>query len=345
MLSLEDLPDEITLKILNFVNIKDLFRCLAVNKKLRTIANDQSLWNTMHLQGKMPAELLPQILAKGCQYLSLYHVVINQGLLEIDGGSAKFAKNFQLKYLAVENLNCDKDGSEEYIDEILAELATSCYGLEKLVAYVYPRDFDKDSKMLKCIIQNSPALKVLYIHDTDGRQLSMSFESVKLIITLCGELTELSIKNTRLSDESTHFICDNLTPKIEKLDISWHNSLDDNLLKKLVTGSKLIELDISGTQVSNKSIETIVETLSPTLTKLEASCEHINLSGLLKLASMPKIQNLGKDIFRYERTLDFDWYNIGRHLFSFMGRTFKFSAQGNDLAPFFGNGTKVNLVR
>ena len=306
MLSLEDLPDEITLKILNFLNIKDLFRCLAVNKRLRTIANDQSLWNTMHLQGKMPAELLPQILAKGCQYLSLYHTVINQGLLEIDGGSAKFAKNFQLKYLAVENLNCDKDGSEEYIDEVLAELATSCYGLEKLVAYVYPRDFDKDSKILKCIIQNSPALKVLYIHDTRHCQLSMSFESVKLIITLCVELTELSITRTRLSDESIHFICDNLTPKIEKLDISWHNSLDDNLLKKLLTRcSKLIELDISGAQVSNKSVATIVETLSPTLTKLEASCEHINLSGLLKLASMPKIQNLGKDVFRYERNTRF----------------------------------------
>ena len=58
MLSLEDLPDEITLKILNLVNIKDLFRCLAVNKKLRTIANDQSLWITMHLEGKMPPELL-----------------------------------------------------------------------------------------------------------------------------------------------------------------------------------------------------------------------------------------------------------------------------------------------
>ena len=97
MLSLEDLPDEITLKILNFVNIKDLFRCLAVSKKLRTIANDQSLWTTMHLEGVMPAELIPKLLDKGCQHLSLYHHEF------INNESPKFAKNFQLKYLAVEN--------------------------------------------------------------------------------------------------------------------------------------------------------------------------------------------------------------------------------------------------
>ena len=282
MLSLEDLPDEITLKILNLVNIKDLFRCLAVNKKLRTIANDQSLWITMHLEGKMPPELLPQILAKGCQHLSLYH----HSFLTDD--SPKFAKNFQLKYLAVENEYFGMDES----DTILPELATSCYGLEKLSVYVYPKDFAKASKMMKCIIQNSQTLKVLYIRDLDQQQLTMSFESVKLIITLCVELTELSIHYTNLSQESIDFICENLTPTIEKFDIRWDDDFGDKQLKKLLNRcNKLMELNFSGTQVSNKSVSTIVEKLSPTLTYLEAN--QINLSGLLKLASMPKIKVLG----------------------------------------------------
>ena len=47
----EDLPHEITLKIFELVNIKDLFRCMAVNKRFREIAHDQSLWNIMHLTG------------------------------------------------------------------------------------------------------------------------------------------------------------------------------------------------------------------------------------------------------------------------------------------------------
>ena len=50
--AMEDLPNEIILKILELVNIKDLFRCMAVNKKrFREIAHDQSLWNIMHLTG------------------------------------------------------------------------------------------------------------------------------------------------------------------------------------------------------------------------------------------------------------------------------------------------------
>ena len=84
-MSLEDLTDEIILKILNFVTIKGLFQCLRVNKKIRTFANDQSLWNTMHLTDEMPAKLLPKILAKGCQHLSLYNA-------DIYYGSAKFTK-------------------------------------------------------------------------------------------------------------------------------------------------------------------------------------------------------------------------------------------------------------
>ena len=68
--TMEDLPYEIILKILESVNIKDLFRCMAVNKRLRALAHDQSLWNIMHLTGEaiadvLPAELLQQILAKG----------------------------------------------------------------------------------------------------------------------------------------------------------------------------------------------------------------------------------------------------------------------------------------
>ena len=47
--SLEDLPEEIILKILGQVNIRDLFRCSFINKKIRRIAHDKSLWEKMNL--------------------------------------------------------------------------------------------------------------------------------------------------------------------------------------------------------------------------------------------------------------------------------------------------------
>ena len=56
--SLEDLPEEIILKILGQVNIRDPFRCSFVNKKIRRIADDRTLWEKMNLCSNVdvPAE-------------------------------------------------------------------------------------------------------------------------------------------------------------------------------------------------------------------------------------------------------------------------------------------------
>ena len=80
----------------------------------------------------------------------------------INDGIAKFANNFHLKYLADENLWTNQDGVD-----ICPDLASSCYGLEKLSVRVYPWDFSKASKIFKCIRQNSKSLKVLHINGSD----------------------------------------------------------------------------------------------------------------------------------------------------------------------------------
>merc|ERR1712051_328200 len=133
--TMEDLPVEIILKIFDFVNIRDLFQCMAVNKKMREIANDQSLWNKLHIDGvnfeaDLPAELLSQILAKGCQYLSLFNCKI------VKTGTIRFATNFQLRYLSVDRSNANYDFDEDNVDEfsfnVLPDFAASCHILEKL---------------------------------------------------------------------------------------------------------------------------------------------------------------------------------------------------------------------
>ena len=150
--TIEDLPLEILLKIFNSVNIRDLFQCMAVNKKIREIANDQTLWNIMHINGNdfendfLPAELLPQILERGCQYLSLYNCGIK-------AGKVKFAKNFQLKYLS---LHPASDESDDITFNVMPDLAASCHNLEKLCVkrldHFYPEISQIDLKYFKCII-------------------------------------------------------------------------------------------------------------------------------------------------------------------------------------------------
>ena len=74
MLSLqfEDLPDEVILKSLGFLDIKELPVCDQVSQRLRAISNDESLWLQLNFfEGHVPYGLLEKAAQNGCRYLSL----------------------------------------------------------------------------------------------------------------------------------------------------------------------------------------------------------------------------------------------------------------------------------
>ena len=48
-LQLEDLPDEMIVKVLSYVNIGDLMRCDTVSKRFRKIWDTESLWRNVDL--------------------------------------------------------------------------------------------------------------------------------------------------------------------------------------------------------------------------------------------------------------------------------------------------------
>ena len=307
----EDLPSEIILKIFESVNVKDLFRCMAVNKKFKIIANDQSLWKKMHLTGAdtsdiFPPELILQFISKGCQYLSFYNCHI------MKKNVVRFEKNYQLKYLCI--LHClEYDGSlEKPWDsfDILPDFAASCFGLEKLSIRCNDRHLKSEDKKIcedpqeprinrieanffKCIIQNCGTLRVLELTDFE-----LSLESVQRIFSLCQELTELKFGADYMEDrkdlceESVDFICNNLSTKIEKLDISYQTNFGDEQIKILLKRcNRLTELALMDTVVSDKSVKIIIKTLSKTLVKLDVG-DNFSFQKKLELASMPKLQVL-----------------------------------------------------
>ena len=72
---LDGLPAEVLLKIFTFLDIKDLYRCIEVSKRIRSIGLDESLWQkiNLNLNLKIPSIFITDILSKGCKYLSLQH--------------------------------------------------------------------------------------------------------------------------------------------------------------------------------------------------------------------------------------------------------------------------------
>merc|ERR1711971_1475245 len=51
-LSLDDVPDEVILRVFYNLEIKDLIRCGQVSKRIRAISQDKSLWLKINLYAK-----------------------------------------------------------------------------------------------------------------------------------------------------------------------------------------------------------------------------------------------------------------------------------------------------
>ena len=209
-----------------------------------------------------------------------------------------FEKNFKLKYL---NLDAIAEEPEENFD-IGPNLAASCYNLEKL--HFNCKDGLPDGihpKVFKCIIQNSDTLTVLSLPICQ-----LKFDLVKQIFIHCNKLLELDIGSGNWCERSINVLCENLTDKIEKLDVSGQLRFGNKELKKLlIRCKKLTEFAFSYTPVSN--VDTIIENLSDTLIKIEVPNE-MSSSKHLKLASMPNLkvfcfyeQNLKKRIEKRKR--------------------------------------------
>ena len=70
---LEDLPNEVLLKVFSFLDITDLICCGQVSKRIRAISLHGPFWKKANLYNKrVSAKLLKQIVTNQCKYLSLH---------------------------------------------------------------------------------------------------------------------------------------------------------------------------------------------------------------------------------------------------------------------------------
>ena len=70
--NLQDLPNEVLLKIFGYFDTKELIRCAQVSKRIRLICYDETFWRKINLYKKtISLPFLEQILENGCKYISL----------------------------------------------------------------------------------------------------------------------------------------------------------------------------------------------------------------------------------------------------------------------------------
>ena len=132
-----DLPDELILKVLRYTETMDILRCGQVSKRIRTISNDNSLFQTVNLSGKfVTTDILEIILNKGCKRLNLSDSCIS-------GYFSSLIQNIQLRELDLSN--CKATTSE-----VLEDLLSSCNSLQKLSL----KRVELTPKMVAHIVQN-----------------------------------------------------------------------------------------------------------------------------------------------------------------------------------------------
>jgi len=211
---IENLPQEILLKILEFLEPKDLVQCLQVSKPFRRIAKDESLWQKLEIQDEeIPVKLINQVLSYGLKDLRIeYSDEYNQDFTEVAMAYFK---------MLVENVSFGKDNFKEtsnlkfpvsqlkdfsFVDSTLPEtnyeivqqsrefvsaLLQSCYCLERL--FLTLENFCLNFLNFQSIARNGRYLKVLHLIDNTQEVWSLSRKEMKLIVDNCIELSELAL--------------------------------------------------------------------------------------------------------------------------------------------------------
>ena len=204
-IGLENLPDEILLKIFNDANpkIKELLVFGQVSRRIRSVAHDQSLWQNVSLFRKnvtrnpkraVPTGLLQLMLENGCKRMDICTQI--EGSLTLDQDS-------QLEFLNV-------DLSANIDPRVLSALLASCHSLKQLRLSNVILNQDMISSICH---QNGRTLKVLRLAHCN----TTTTEWIQPIIDNCVELSVLDLLDTQLSEESIEHMAKNLTPTISKL--------------------------------------------------------------------------------------------------------------------------------
>ena len=203
ILNLEDLPDEVMLKLLSYLDTADLIRSGHVSQRLQAISSDESLWQKINLFKKnVPTSFLQFVLERGCKYLSLHSTKLN--------GTLNLTKPTKLKYLNIKSCLAG--------DGTLEKLLLACQSLEKFTFSVdkyYSRSSLSASGMITSVCRrNKQTLKVLYLnifHDW------LNSGIIKNVVFSCTELKEVSIISGKVQEDAINYLVKNLSPNVEKL--------------------------------------------------------------------------------------------------------------------------------
>ena len=320
MSNFQDLPDELILKILSYLEIKALLTCGQISKRIRKISHDNSLWVTANLEKKIvKTKLLEMILGKECRSLNLCHSTIL--------GSLNSTLTSQLRVLDIsqpvtmwpaKEYVLDAYRDREYCAEnndVVADLLFSCGSLQHLAM----EGIQLTPEIADGICNNGKTLQILNLNCSSVDELwdlsELTYSNVSKprtyfeeIFAWCQELKEVHINEVEGIDvnDDREVLVRNIPPNVEKLNLSNIHFSDDHvkILVSRCNKIKALSLNRWTTDVSLKNIRhhlnLTLEELSLTASSTEedrgrfSSPQNASLwfDAILELKSMSRLRCL-----------------------------------------------------
>ena len=155
---------------------------------------------------------------------------------------------------------------------------------------------------IECLLPNTKLITTLDLSNSGGKMYTINTESMEEILLNCVEMKEANFAG-QITD--VEFFANNLTPKIEKLNISWNHGFNDKHIVPLVKRCKNItELDLNGCDLDSdrfhinpensrenqKCLIAISENLSQSLVKLQLPDHSLLYHEFIM--SLPKLRYL-----------------------------------------------------
>ena len=311
---LEDLPEEMVLKILSYADVKDLISCGQVSKRTRNVSQDGSLWVTANLAKKIvKVELLELILNKGCKILNISNSTIVGRLSSNIENQLRVLNLSQSNSWGRPTLGADPVYlyHKENIDT-LERLLFSCSFLQRLEM----RGLCITSIMAVSICKNGKTLQALNLNNSCVYQSAYPFGAnhifdntvpngnLQAIIKCCQELKEVDLNYINGSEGLTNvdieLLTNNITPNVEKLNLRNHDFEDDEVKLLLSRCNKIKALSLEAFFMSDDSFTYIRQYLNLTLEELSLRDDgtgtedgnDISFAGFLKLKTMPRLKIL-----------------------------------------------------
>ncbi|XP_012675202.1 S-phase kinase-associated protein 2 [Clupea harengus] len=265
------LPDELLLRILSCLSLRDLLRTSRICKRWHQLAFDESLWQSVDLEGKVRlGSALGQVLSAGTLTLRCPHTSI---------GEPCFTHKEQLRVQHMDLSGCTV--SPEVINDVISRCTQlQNLSLEGLVL---------SDGILQSIARN-PQLGRLNLSGCSG----FSSETLANMLQSCTRLTELNVSWCDFSNEHVKAVVSDVTPSISQLNISgYRQNLTMEDVRSLVERCpNIVNLDLSDSVLVTTDSFPVLQQL-PSLRQLGLSrCYQIHPAALLDFERFEGLQTL-----------------------------------------------------